>query len=241
MRDRLERHSKNKEEHLSKIVKKCKDHEKYLGEKLKNYQSKKKASLREAWKLAEKYKNNAEDFHASKNASKNASREKSGSRVKLNNELAESQMLPGGAEKEYLSVHYNNPNLSKLYGNASKDYWAELNQSVRQLKFTQQPTFSSDGEERQGLERESAPDKLQQTLARWKQHTAESEQAKIQQLGERLERIERGRVSGSLYRCGSSNWSRRNVKNSPPSTMSMRKGNDREGRRTDRTACIVRP
>jgi hypothetical protein len=46
LRDRLEKHSRNKEEHLSKIVKKCKEHEKYLGEKLKTYQSKKKASLR---------------------------------------------------------------------------------------------------------------------------------------------------------------------------------------------------
>ncbi len=99
LRDRQERHSKNKEEQISKIVKKCKEHEKYLGEKLKNYQNKKKASLREAWKMAEKYKNSVEDFHASKNVSKNASREKSFSRVKINQELAESHLLPDGEQK----------------------------------------------------------------------------------------------------------------------------------------------
>lgn len=144
IRDRLERHSKNKEEQINKIVKKCKQHQKILGEKMKNYQSKKKASLRQAWKMAQKYKNSVQNFYASKNGSKHASREKSYSRVKVNQELSESQLLPGTEQKEYLSVHYNNPNLSKIYGNASKDYWAELNQSVRQLKFTQQPTFSTE-------------------------------------------------------------------------------------------------
>lgn len=47
---------KKKEEHVNSIVKKCKDHDKYLGEKLRNHQNKKKASLREAWKISEKYK-----------------------------------------------------------------------------------------------------------------------------------------------------------------------------------------
>lgn len=37
---------KNKQEHISKILKKCQQHEKYLGEKLKKYQIKKKASLK---------------------------------------------------------------------------------------------------------------------------------------------------------------------------------------------------
>ena len=54
---------------MSKIVKKCKEHEKFIGERLKNYQSKKKASLREAWKKAEKYKNEVED-RSSKNVSR---------------------------------------------------------------------------------------------------------------------------------------------------------------------------
>jgi hypothetical protein len=70
--------------------------------------------------MAEKYKNSVEDFHGSKNTSKQASREKSISRVKMSQELTESQLLPEGEQKEYLSVHYNNPNFSKVYGNASK-------------------------------------------------------------------------------------------------------------------------
>lgn len=70
--------------------------------------------------MAEKYKNSAEDFYASKNTSKHASREKSISRVKMSQDLAESQLLPEGEQKEYLSVHYNNPNVSKVYGNVSK-------------------------------------------------------------------------------------------------------------------------
>jgi hypothetical protein len=127
--------------------------------------------------LAEKYKNNVEDFYASKNASK----EKSASRVRVEHNLAESQLLADSSDqKEYLSVHYNNPNISKIYGNASKDYWGELNQSVRQLKFTQQPTFTTEIEDRPDRE---TTDKLQQTLARWKQHAVEAEQNKIQQLG----------------------------------------------------------
>jgi hypothetical protein len=38
----------------------------------------------------------------------------------MSQELTESQLLPEGEQKEYLSVHYNNPNFSKVYGNASK-------------------------------------------------------------------------------------------------------------------------
>jgi hypothetical protein len=49
--------------------------------------------------MAEKYKNSVEDFHGSKNASKHVSREKSFSRVKMNQELAESQLLPDGEQK----------------------------------------------------------------------------------------------------------------------------------------------
>lgn len=136
LRNRLEKHARNKEEHLTRIVKKCREHEKFLGEKLKNYHTKKKASLREAWKQAEKYKNSLDDL-----SSKHVSREKSQSRVKVSQDLAHSRLLPPGEaeQKEYLSLHYNNPNQSKAYGNASKDYWAELNQSVRQLKFSQHP------------------------------------------------------------------------------------------------------
>lgn len=68
-------------------------------------------------------------------------------------------------------MHYQNPNVSKVYGNASKDYWAELNQSVRQLKFTQQPLFATEPEERPGSEKGKEVAKLQATLARWKQNS----------------------------------------------------------------------
>jgi hypothetical protein len=60
--------------HISKILTKCKEHERFLGEKLKNYQSKRKASLREAWKKAEKYKNAVEDYRDSKNISRDKSK-----------------------------------------------------------------------------------------------------------------------------------------------------------------------
>lgn len=77
IKEKLEKCSRNKEDHLSKIVKKCKEHEKFIGERLKNYQSKKKASLREAWKKAEKYKNEVDD-----RSSKNVSRERSMPKVR---------------------------------------------------------------------------------------------------------------------------------------------------------------
>ena len=83
IKEKLEKCNRNKEDHLSKIVKKCKEHEKFIGERLKNYQSKKKASLREAWKKAEKYKNEVED-----KSSKNVSRERSIPKVKNNDDLA---------------------------------------------------------------------------------------------------------------------------------------------------------
>ena len=56
IQQKIEKSAKKKEEHVNSIVKKCKDHDKYLGEKLRNHQNKKKASLREAWKISEKYK-----------------------------------------------------------------------------------------------------------------------------------------------------------------------------------------
>lgn len=50
--------------------------------------------------------------------------------------------VPQNDQREYLSTHNNN--ISKIYGNASKDYWAELNQSVKQLKVSEHIQFLDD-------------------------------------------------------------------------------------------------
>lgn len=58
---------------MNSIVKKCKDHDKYLGEKLRNYQNKKRASMREAWKISEKYKEFVDERELQKNPSESKS------------------------------------------------------------------------------------------------------------------------------------------------------------------------
>lgn len=66
IRSKLQKSVKNKEDHLNKIVKKCKDHEKFLNEKYKNIQTKKKAVIKDAWKKAEKFNHSIQDYHQSK-------------------------------------------------------------------------------------------------------------------------------------------------------------------------------
>lgn len=46
IKQKLQKSNKNKEEHINKIVKKCKEHEKYLDQKLKSHKSKEKDSIK---------------------------------------------------------------------------------------------------------------------------------------------------------------------------------------------------
>lgn len=58
----MEKSSKNKEEAITKIVKKCHEHDKYVGEKVKQFNSKKKKNLKDAWKRSEAYQSEAAQF-----------------------------------------------------------------------------------------------------------------------------------------------------------------------------------
>ena len=99
--------------------------------------------MRQAWKKAQKYKNQTDA-----NLSKTASREMSFNKYKPHNDLTESHYLSTNQvknlqyenPKQYLSVYYNgNQNPSKIYNNNnSKEYWTELNQSMKQLKNSDQ-------------------------------------------------------------------------------------------------------
>lgn len=91
IRQKIAKSVKNKQEHISGIVKKCKDHEKFLGEKLKEYQTRKKNSMREAWEKASRFQKDLED-HA---ANKQQSREKLSQKVEGGHFLTESHYIGG--------------------------------------------------------------------------------------------------------------------------------------------------
>ena len=130
IRDKLEKSSKNKTDHLNKIVKKCKDHDKFLNEKYKNFISKKKANIKDAWKKAEQMGREIENYQHSK-IFKDYSLHQDRSQEGTESRFIERKQLPSdkALHKEYISLSYNNG--SKYYNN-SKDYWAEINQSMKQ-------------------------------------------------------------------------------------------------------------
>ena len=66
----MEKSVKKKQEHIDTIVKKCQVHEKFLGEKLKEHQIKKKDSLREAWEKASRFQKDLEDHQTQKQHSR---------------------------------------------------------------------------------------------------------------------------------------------------------------------------
>jgi len=80
-------------------------------------------------------------------------------------------------------MSYNNA--SKYLGNSSKEYLKELNQSLKPVKAQE---FSHITEIEESV-KEEVPNKLKQTLDRFKYFIEMNEQSKIQQLGERLDRI----------------------------------------------------
>ena len=85
-------------------------------------------------------------------------------------------------------------------GNNSKEYWAELNQSINpshpKLKVA---NIVESREEKDELGQTKTMWKLKETIARCKEQHDQEEKLKIQQLGEHLEKIEKCRVIYEEY------------------------------------------
>lgn len=89
--------------------------------------------------------------------------------------------------QEYLNSTQANP--SKMYGNLSKDYLAELSQSIRQFKGWEPVQTEVIEEKFEDKARKTVGAKLQETFARFREVVEADEKMKIQRMGERLQRI----------------------------------------------------
>lgn len=63
---KIDKVEKNKEDHINKIVKKCKDRDKFLTKKQEDFKIAKKKNLNMAWKKAEKFNDDIQNYYKSK-------------------------------------------------------------------------------------------------------------------------------------------------------------------------------
>lgn len=185
IKEKLDKYSKNKDQHLNKIVKKCQDHEKYLEQKLKTHESKRKAELKAAWKQSNEFQQSIENY----NISKHVSREKTGAR-----ELKDSQVAvhPHSLNRTQLAPQHK----TQGYETQPRHTVSISKENIRQTKG-EITHFLTEGDERHEHEeriRQPVEVRLKETFARFRHNVETEEKGRIQLLGERLERIEKSRV-----------------------------------------------